>query len=212
MQLVILTARPVFFVAVKKALADRDVSSGSNRSAERVPSQTLLIQQCVHAARQNLQLGRWIRRLSPRQRLLHYETHAVFNAAVILLLNQMAVPSSELQDASDIGFAIEVFEHEANLGSNFGVDCASVLQDLQLLVQGLRKTGRPLSNPMIRQDPTMHEERPIEAFANDTDRANVVGEMQQVDFILTMDDGNLYEELQGWLDNDYYQLYSNCIG
>lgn len=212
MQLVILTARPVFFIAVKKALADRYVSNGSNRAAERVPSQTLLIQQCVHAARQNLRLGRWIRRLSPRQRLLHYETHAVFNAAIILLLNQMAVLDSELQDAGDIGFAIEVFEHEASLGSNFGVDCASVLQDLQLLVQGLRKTGRRLSNPMIRQDPTINEEGPIGSFPTDPDRADIDGEMQQADFLLTMDSGNLYEELQGWLDNDYYQLYSNCIG
>ncbi|CAH0019294.1 unnamed protein product, partial [Clonostachys rhizophaga] len=140
-QEIILTTRPIFFIAVKKAVADRYISSQTSQLPQ-LPQQSIddhphanIIRQIVTTARNNLRLGRWIRNLSPRQRLLHNEAHAVFNATVIILLQQLAFANTPMndQDKDEIHMAIETFEREAASGNNFGLDCARVLQDLTFL-------------------------------------------------------------------------------
>lgn len=98
----------------------------------------LAIRECIDAARRNLRLGRWVRDASPAQKLLHADLHAIFNAAIILMLHQIVFVNLRTNDVSEIAFAIDAFEREAAAGSMFGQDCARVLTDLYALVHGLR--------------------------------------------------------------------------
>lgn len=215
MQEIILTTRPIFFIAVKKAVADRYISSQPSQPSQ--PSQVSqvsqlsqrgtrdhphanIIQQIVTTARNNLRLGRWVRDLSPRQRLLHHEAHAVFNAAVIVLLQQLAFanPSmgeqegkGEQEEKGEIQMAIEIFEREAASGNNFGLDCARVLQDLTFLVRRVHSqtTTRAQAQSFY-----------VESDLSDVPVIPTLAE-NEMDF--------LHSELQGWLDYGFLQLYND---
>ncbi|KAB5539406.1 hypothetical protein GE09DRAFT_317406 [Coniochaeta sp. 2T2.1] len=195
-QTVVLTTRPIFFVAVKKSVADRYLPSAT-RVADNELHQPL-VRQCIEAARQNLRLGNWIRSLSPRQKLLHQEAHAVFNAAVIVLLHQLAFVDVDHGDVAGVAFAMEVFEREAQLGNNFGIDCAHVLHDLDYLVQRIG-SGSNLATPLRRTpDPT------------------TAGQGILLDPSVELDpglrnNGAVYQELETWLDNDFLQLYNDYL-
>lgn len=191
----ILTTRPIFFVAVKKAVADRFVSSQTKPTPD--PSHASIVRQCSEAARRNLRLGRWTRDLSPRQKLLHQEAHAVFNAAIILLLAQLAWADADAGDTAAIGFATEVFQREAELGNNFGIDCAKIIHDLNYLVRRLgwqmaRQGGEPAPG-----DLTLPEPRPIE----------IPGDMQE----MVGEHAPLYQELEAWLDHDFLDFYNDYL-
>lgn len=201
-QTVILTTRPIFFVAVRRAVADRYLPSptwvGGGANAQ---LHETIVQQCIEAARQNLRLGSWIRGLSPRQKLLHQEAHAVFNAAVIVLLHQLAFLDVHASDVGGVAFAMEVFEREAELGNNFGIDCACVLHDLDYLVQRIGSSNLPAQGGLPRrtQDPVPAEGRgePVDASV-DLDSS-------------LRDHGAVYQELENWLDNDFLQLYNDYL-
>lgn len=175
---------------------------GQNKAPEPQDSfQTAMVRNCIDTARRNLALGRWVRELSPRKRLLHQEAHCIFNAAVIVLLHQLAFTDSEPpKDASDVRFAVEVFEQEASLGNNFGIDCAKVLQDLRCLVQGLREQASiPAMAPMEGQQVSFDMGHgPTGGF---------------VDMQLAMGENMaLQRELQVWLENDDpLQLYNDYM-
>lgn len=160
---------------------------------------------CIETARRNLLLGRWVRDLSPRWRLLHHEAHAVFNGAVIILLHQLAfLNTAEPNDISAVHFAIEVFDQEAALGNNFGVDCSKVLQDLDSLVQGLKECTAPPMPPILPSvESQMNLEAPVEL-----DQPPVGSSLAGMHMTVG-DNSALQRELQTWLDYDYMQLYSN---
>lgn len=196
-------------MAVKKAVADRYLSNQSRVDSPEGQTHTPLVRRCSGTARLNLRLGKWIRDMSPRQKLLHQEAHAVFNAAVIILLHQLAFLDSDISETSDIGFAVEVFEQEASLGNNFGVDCARVLKDLIYLVQKLRdqvlqvgdlSTRLPQPDNMtslegsLQMNPQISDPTPLDTQT---------GSMEE--------NGFLYRELQAWLDDDYLQLYNDYL-
>ncbi|KAL8372224.1 hypothetical protein RB595_001831 [Gaeumannomyces hyphopodioides] len=181
-QLLILTIRPVFLIAVKKAVADRflpqpwqqqsgqagagpqhqDHSDGSspplNHRLARPPFRTRsagieghhpqigLFRKCSEAARCNLRLGRWLAEISPASKLLLPDLHCVFNAAIMLLLHQIAFVDLQPADTPDIEFAFKAFSSEAALGDTYATDCLRVMQDLASLVHKLRTlmfTGVP---------------------------------------------------------------------
>lgn len=188
-------------MVVKRTVADRYLPGQNIASEPQESFQTAMVRHCIDTARRNLALGRWVRELSPRKRLLHQESHCIFNAAVIVLLHQLAFTDAELpKDASDVRFAVEVFEQEASLGNNFGIDCAKVLQDLRCLVQGLREQG------------SMQAMAPIEGQQVPFDPVNApVGGF--VDMQLAMGENmELQRELQVWLENDdLLQLYNDYM-
>jgi hypothetical protein len=122
-------------MAVKKAVADWFVSA--QWDIEDHPHISL-IRDCSDVARRNLRLGRWLTGISPAGKLLLPDLHHIFNAAIILMLHHIVFINLRTKDVVDIAFAIECFENEANTGSDYGKDCAKVLQDLWALVQRLR--------------------------------------------------------------------------
>ncbi|KAI0133707.1 fungal-specific transcription factor domain-containing protein [Xylariales sp. AK1849] len=134
-QLLILTLRPILFVAVKKAVAERLINRTSQLDGH---PQIEIISRCTEAARRNLRLGRWIRDLIPSRKLLSQGLHNMFNAAVILLLHQLLVDTLDDMDAMGIIFVIECFDSEGLGNSNYPRDCARVLRDMSTLVQRLR--------------------------------------------------------------------------
>ncbi|KAH8898344.1 hypothetical protein GQ53DRAFT_636769 [Thozetella sp. PMI_491] len=187
-QTVILTTRPIFFVAVKRAVADRYLQSPARGSHGQLHEP--IVRQCMETARRNLRLGAWIRSLSPRQKLLHQEAHAVFNAAVIVLLHQLAFLDVHSSDAAGVAFALEVFQREAELGNNFGIDCANVLHDLDYLVQ---RIGSNLPPQGVPSGPIQLTEAPIDPGPAGREH------------------GAVYQELATWLDNDFLQLYNDYL-
>ncbi|KAJ9144217.1 Fungal specific transcription factor domain-containing protein [Pleurostoma richardsiae] len=142
-QLLILTVRPIFFLAVKKAVADRFVSRRQRQPPQfDIEAHPLVdaIRSCSDAARLNLRLGRRVRDDAggPAGKLLLPDLHNVFNAAVVLMLHQAVFVNLRTMDTHDIAFAIEVFEREAATGDDYAADCARILADLSALVGRLR--------------------------------------------------------------------------
>jgi hypothetical protein len=134
-QLLILTIRPIYFIAVKKAVADRYINGKFDvQSHPHLPK----FLECSTAARRNLNLGQRLSMLGRFPRLLHAGLHHVFNAAVILQLHQLLFDTREPMDESGIQFAIAAFENEARNANMYADDCTRVLLDLNSLVQRLR--------------------------------------------------------------------------
>jgi hypothetical protein len=144
-QLIVLTTRPVFFAAVKQAVAQQIVR-GEYLSEDRARQGH--IQACLAAANQNLHLAQ--RAYQSGRRPLQAGLHFVFNAAVILLLKRLMRsrpdaqpgnsdmhtildPSDEDQFEANIRFAVESFEEEAKTGTHYTRDCCRILQDLDAL-------------------------------------------------------------------------------
>ncbi|KAK4075571.1 hypothetical protein Trihar35433_2131 [Trichoderma harzianum] len=211
---IILTTRPIFFAATKKILADRFLSQKTHKDrAENYQGDLYMacVGHCLDAARENIRLGRLIRDASPRQRLTHQEAHAVFNAALIILMQQLASPQPDSAETDDVAFAIEVFQQEARLGNNFGLDCLTVLQDLSFIAHALPQTQVSVA-----------EEQSISAVTyTASSEANIQAESAipapDIDLLESSCDGQagvelngaLFKELQTWLENDYLEIYNN---
>lgn len=133
---------------MKQAVAERVI----NRSwdLENHPKVRHL-RSCSEAARKNLRLGRWVRDLTASRKLLSQGLHNIFNAAVILLLNQLLVDTLDDSDAMLIFFAVECFDIESQGESNYPRDCALVLRELSTLIQRLR--NRNLDELFLNQSP-----------------------------------------------------------
>ncbi|KAH7027943.1 uncharacterized protein B0I36DRAFT_365071 [Microdochium trichocladiopsis] len=135
-QLLILTIRPIFFVAVKKTVADKFIERDWSLKGH---PQYQHIQDCIATARSNIKLGRWVRELSGSKKLLSQDLHHIFNAAIVLLLNQLLDDNLDAQDSLDILFVINVFKDESyGERRDYPKDCARVLEDLKVLIQRLR--------------------------------------------------------------------------
>ncbi|KAK3937956.1 fungal-specific transcription factor domain-containing protein [Diplogelasinospora grovesii] len=213
-QLVILTVRPVFLTAVKKAVADRWLTRQWN--IEDHP-QITHIRDCSDAARCNLRLGRWIRGISPvrtGKKLLLSDLHHIFNAAIVLMMHQIVFVNLRTNDVSDIEFAIEVFEGEASTGSIYGKDCARVLKELLALVQTLRalifdhpEEQGPLPGEQILAS-LMHATSPgldAPAFAGHSRPAS--GPAQPI----PAGGEAILQQLITWRNNDDMQLYNSYL-
>lgn len=211
-QEIILATRPIFFVAVKKAVADRYLSVPVRQPVQDHPHANI-IHKIVDTAHRNLRLCRWVRDISPRKRLLHHESHAVFNAAVILLLYRLAFATSveTAGHTDDTRMAIEVFEREAASGNNFGADCARVLQDLTYLAQRadehtglfMAASSTGIADAGLGTQPSSGPDSCINTGIEDTSLPDMLSVMEQ--------NSPLQRELQGWLDNDFLQMYNDFM-
>ncbi|KAI5468163.1 hypothetical protein BGZ63DRAFT_373056 [Mariannaea sp. PMI_226] len=207
---IILTTRPIFFAAVKKILADRFLSQKSNKDKTetyQAESYMSFVGRCHDAASENIRLGVLIRDLSPRQRLTHQEAHAIFNAALVILLQRLAFPKSEPTETNDVAFAIEVFQQEARLGNNFGIDCLTVLQDLSFIVYALPQAHLTLvDEPVVSATTFANSSETNGPVEPDMSPANI----DLLDGQSTVElNGALFRELQTWLENDYLEIYNN---
>ena len=130
-QLLILTLRPIYFVAIKKSFAERYVST---RWSIEHHSQLQNIRTCSNAARRNLRLARWLVDLSPSRKLLQAALHHVFSAEIMLMLQEMVCSNLEPIDLVNIDYGVELFESEANAGSAYARECLKILRDMKALV------------------------------------------------------------------------------
>jgi hypothetical protein len=192
-QLIVLTTRPILLAAVKQAVAKH--YTGGQWSVEH-HAQGSFIQACVDASHRNLILAQ---RLRSSRKLLQAGLHFVFNAAVILLLNQifessgshkMPGPPPPRSYASEIQFAIWTFEEESRTGTNYPRDCCRVLQDLKALIDRYLSHGH--GNPEQEQ---LH---------NSTQRST---EYQGIP-LNTHESSDLHQKLQIWTQSDGLQLGS----
>ncbi|RYP89852.1 hypothetical protein DL770_004063 [Monosporascus sp. CRB-9-2] len=208
-QLLILTVRPIFFMAVKKAVADRFTNRNWNLEKH---SQLAHIRQCIDAARRNLQLGRWIRDTTLTHKLLTSTLHNIFNAATILLLSQLLSDSfDEYQATADVNFAIECFQVEARGENNYAIDCAGVLKDLQTLVIRLRNQtledqvlvrSSQLSPPQAQLSATTAYD--VGFILNPEVPPGILPSQPQLTPGINID---LYNQLSEWVDDDDFHLY-----
>ncbi|KAH8126021.1 hypothetical protein LI328DRAFT_166597 [Trichoderma asperelloides] len=211
---IILTTRPIFFAATKKVLADRFLWQKSHKDRTESYQGDLYmayVGRCRDAARENIRLGRLIRDISPRQRLTHQEAHTVFNAALIMLMQQLASLQSEPAETNDVAFAIEVFQQEARLGNNFGLDCLTVLQDLSFIARAL-----PQAQVSVADEQTI-------SAVTYTTSSEANGQVESaiaapdIDLLESSCEGQagvelndaLFKELQTWLENDYLEIYND---
>lgn len=166
--MLILTLRPLFFLAVKSSVGG-DFINAPRDMLEHPGINGDCILQCSAAARRNLRLGRhiydrWSRdntpvengSLQPQQqpgKLVMLDLHHIFNATVVLLLHQMVFSNVINTDTIGIRAARAIFEGEARTecaspgsGGNGGAppatgyasDCLAVLTDLSALVARIR--------------------------------------------------------------------------
>ncbi|CAJ2505860.1 Uu.00g132540.m01.CDS01 [Anthostomella pinea] len=219
-QLVILTLRPIFFVAVKKAVAER--YTRRNHKTHHSHAQRAHFDQCVTAARSNLRLGRWIRESTRSRKLLSNGLHNIFNAAIILLLHQLLFDRWERNDASGVRFAIECFDREALGQSNYPVDCARVLRDVNDLVQGMRDNNSDWGDKSSSTSfPQVQSGRYPAATTTTTTSGYDVGFIVNPDAttyltpiqgLVPGENTALFHELSNWIKHDDLEFYDHqCL-
>lgn len=216
-QLLLLTVRPVFFIVVKKSFAERYVS---RRWSIEHHANLHHVRACSNAGRRNLQLARWLLSISHIPKLLQAGLHQIFNAAIVLMLQEMVCTNLAPTDVDDIMFAIQIFEQEARQGSSYGVDCLRILQDLRSLVSRLKVpptepigTLRPEGPPgtrgvaFVASDPTTKMTSPIVGAPPVLDGLSTSSAGIAVPYQISEGDA-LYQELITWMENDDMQLYA----
>jgi hypothetical protein len=153
----ILTLRPIFFLAIKSYLGGdmlnvpRDIYQHEHIT---------FILECTNAARRNLRLGRHILMrcnhgaTTPGKPIM-VDLHHIFNAAVIMLLYQLVFTSFHSSDEYALRFARKTFEREAqteclsssskpsgmgiaSVPTGYASDCLGVLNGLTEVVERLR--------------------------------------------------------------------------
>lgn len=135
----ILTIRPAFLAAVKKLVAQRYLNRATELRIDTHPLH-LEFRDSANAARDNLIIGHHIKNYlkAPGNKLLVADLHHIFNAAVVLLMFRISFLNFRSRDGFHIQFAREVFQQEAESGSEYGKDCFAVLDELNRMVDGLR--------------------------------------------------------------------------
>jgi len=104
---------------------------------------------CANLARDTVSLALTVRHI-PNGLVLVQDLHNMFNAAIILMLNQLYSVNLRSADTAGITEAIGLFEDEALTGNAYCIDCAEVLKDLYRLVNQLRPAifeGVPIQSP-----------------------------------------------------------------
>ncbi|KAK1675312.1 fungal-specific transcription factor domain-containing protein [Colletotrichum godetiae] len=223
-QLLILVVRPIFFAAVKKTFAERYITSERrwefSHHADRISS-------CSKAAHGNLYLARWMMSLNGGTRkFLQAGLHYVFNAAIILMLEELLVfsPAAEPEDVN-VNFAIGIFEEEAKTESNYARDCATVLKDLKSIVQRLRLDSQTVytartggvsggpSTPGLTPDDVTNASSsintPSTTYSQQPQHQTFPPGPSQVLYPMTTENGAIYDELMTWVEHNDAQLYSN---
>lgn len=192
-QLIIVATRPLFFIAVKKSVAERLMPQSGSKDFN---IQLTHLKMCIDAARHNMKLARHFSAINRHAKPLHAMMHYCFSAAVCLILEslinsqQNATPDENASRSSDIQFAFSMLQQSLGSLKSDPTDksCTDTLRDLQMLVARLTapvQMDSQLGNPHLQglgipdsfpQPPPM----PIE-----TEPA-------------------LYNELVTWMDDDWF--------
>lgn len=140
-QLLVVAIRPLFFSAVKRAVAERLMAQPHPLPSSNQQQQLGHLSCCIAAAADNMRLARHVITLNGHRKLLHAGLHFIFNAAVCLILRRLvAAPEEqegddEVRQASDgIEFAIQRLLDASQAGNGDGRRCAETLRDLVVLV------------------------------------------------------------------------------
>ncbi|KAK6698553.1 hypothetical protein SNK03_011320 [Fusarium graminearum] len=215
-QLIILTIRPVFFALVKKSFAEKLVS---RQCSLRTHPQLPHLKRCIASAEHNIRLARQILIVNRPRKLLQAGLHFIFNAAIVLMLQQLVedlCPSSRTEKARslDLDFVIGRFEDESRVGSNYGRDCATVLRDLRVLVQRLpipvdissATRSINMSQASTTYDPIANRTT-VDMGQSWPDKLTSEALQQPI----LVDQGHmLYNELVSWIDVDW-QSYNGYL-
>ncbi|KAF5614710.1 translation initiation factor eIF-2B subunit family [Fusarium tjaetaba] len=157
-------------------------------------------------------LARQILLVNHPRKLLQAGLHFIFNAAIVLMLQQLVedlCPSSRSEKARslDLDFVIGRFEDESRVGSNYGRDCATVLRDLRVLVQRL-----PIPVDMSTATRSVNMTQTTTTYDPIANRSHVDMGQQWSDKLtsealqqpILVDQGHiLYNELVSWIDVDW---------
>ncbi|KAF5600319.1 transcriptional regulatory [Fusarium pseudoanthophilum] len=157
-------------------------------------------------------LARQILLVNHPRKLLQAGLHFIFNAAIVLMLQQLVedlCPSSRSEKARslDLDFVIGRFEDESRVGSNYGRDCATVLRDLRVLVQRL-----PIPVDMSTATRSVNMTQTTTTYDPIANRTHVDMGQQWSDKLtsealqqpILVDQGHiLYNELVSWIDVDW---------
>ncbi|SCV46809.1 uncharacterized protein FFB14_09430 [Fusarium fujikuroi] len=168
--------------------------------------------QLATSAEHNIQLARQILLVNHPRKLLQAGLHFIFNAAIVLMLQQLVedlCPSSRSEKARslDLDFVIGRFEDESRVGSNYGRDCATVLRDLRVLVQRL-----PIPVDMSTATRSVNMTQTTTTYDPIANRTHVDMGQQWSDKLasealqqpILVDQGHiLYNELVSWIDVDW---------
>jgi hypothetical protein len=205
-QLIVLTTRPIMLAAVKQAVAERYMNG---QWSPQQHARSSHIQTCSDAAHRNLVLAQ---RLGPTRKLLQAGLHFVFNAAVILLLNQIlsssnshkapTPPNTDIY-ASAIQFALRIFEEASRTGTNYPRDCRRVLQDLSALVDRYLSHGHGTFEQRHDLYDATHVVGQHNATHQDPETRRTLSNMNEGD--------ELHQEMMTWIQSNGLQLHNSLL-
>ncbi|KAI4676386.1 uncharacterized protein J4E88_007302 [Alternaria novae-zelandiae] len=204
-QLIVLTTRPILLAAVKQAVAERYMNG---QWSVQQHAHSKYVQACPEAAQRNLLLAK---RLRSTRKLLQAGLHFVFNAAVILILDQILHSSSTAPTATalnapvyamEIDFAMRTFEEESRTGTNYPRDCYKVLQDLKALVDRYLSHGH--GHFEQSNDPGLVINTPRPQYNAQRD-AELQGNASNTTA------GTVYQELRTWMQSDGLKLHNSLL-
>jgi hypothetical protein len=204
-QLIVLTTRPILLAAVKQAVAERYMNG---QWSVQQHAHSNYVHACSEAAQRNLVLAQQLR---STRKLLQAGLHFVFNAAVILILDQILRSSDNGTTptllntavyASEIDFAMRTFDEESRTGTNYPRDCYKVLQDLKALVDRYLSHGH--GHFEQGNDPGLIICTPGAQY--DTQRGL---ELRGNASNITAD--TVYQELRTWMQNDGLKLHNSLL-
>lgn len=193
-QLIIVATRPLFFIAVKKSVAERLMPQGSSKEYN---IQLAHLRMCIEAARNNIKLARQFMTINRHPKPLHAMLHYCFSAAVCLILEslvypqQSAAPEQSASRSADIQFALDILHCPELLKSDPNdKSCPETLHDLQMLVARL-------TTP-IHVDPQIGN-----AHLQALGLTNSFPQQPPMPMPIESEPA-LYNELVNWMDDDWF--------
>ncbi|KAM3528602.1 hypothetical protein NHJ13051_002293 [Beauveria bassiana] len=194
-QLIIVATRPLFFIAVKKSVAERLMPQGSSKEYN---IQLAHLRMCIDAASNNIKLARHFMTINRHPKPLHAMLHYCFSASVCLILEslvypqQSATPDQNASRSADIQFALDILQGCERLKSNpSDKSCTETLHDLQLLVA--RLTTPVHLDPQIG-NPHLQALGLTNSFPQPPPPPPMPIESEPA----------LYNELVNWMDDDWF--------
>lgn len=213
-QLLIVAIRPLFYSAVKRAVAERLMAQPP--SADSSPHLGHL-RRCTDAAARNMRLARRVVALNGHRKLLHAGLHFIFNAAVCLILRGLVVArrdaAAELHAATgDVDFAVDMMREASAKGNADGGRSEQTLRDLRVLVARLTAAAPAGSGPApAASDPMALGAGP--ALAPSSMAPPLLSHEHHLDLLPPMaigEDPVLYDELMTWMGDDW-PIYSSYM-
>lgn len=220
----ILTVRPLLFIAVKKVTADRLLNGRASNHDISYQSELDL---SADVARRNVHLWHSLLKLPRPARLSHTSIHYLFNAALTLQLYQILVESQAQGDYEEVGFVIAVLDADESTNREYAKDCSNVLTDLSSLMERLRRVdlskaadrgaisgGNGVALQPLALAPAMSSPSEGTGTTSATDSLNQYANSRETNDDLRPDQttsptfdsrGTAYHELLSWLRTDELQ-------